>query len=71
MEMSGRRGRTTLRVSGRGLEHEIRAVDRQGRVVARQPEWPSDIERERVRESDRDNEADELMEAVFPPTSDG
>jgi hypothetical protein len=71
MEMPGRGRRTTLRVSGRGLEHEIRAIDRQRRVIARQSERPAHVECERVRETYRDNEADELMEAVFPPTGDG
>ena len=69
--MSGRRRRTTLRVSGRGLEHEVRAIDWQGRVIARQSERPAWLERERVRERDRGDEADELVEAIRPPTSDG
>ena len=71
MEMSGRGGRTSLPVSGRGLENQIRTVDRQGRVIARQSERPADVERERVREANRDHEADELMKAVRPPSSDG
>ena len=68
---SSRRRRTSLHVSGRGLEHEIRTVDRQGRVIARQSERPADVERKRIREADRGDEADELMKAVRPPTSDG
>ena len=71
MEMSGRRRRTTLPVSRRRLEHEVRAIDRQGRIIARQSERAADVECERVRERDRDNEAHELMEAIFPSTSDG
>jgi hypothetical protein len=71
MEMPDGGRWATLQVSGRGLEHEVRAVDWQRRVIASQPQRTTDLQRQRVGQRDRGDKADELMEAIRAPTSDG